>query len=277
MNDTNDNKSPDESQTAQPISPTKTATLPDNPLEITPTQQHSEPQLIALSNLAASSVTTVEINAKLAMSATSHETSLSDILPREEPSMTMREMPDFQGRLKPSLAGEELEQRQLERVRNLVLSNKGRAAPQCSEPKQEPQKLHISTSAISLALSNALSTPADTPLTPGDAVQVPNTLKRQRSLSIQQTEEILLGPDSEEEDVEKPAKRSRVEGRDVAGNSIGDETITEMKERENHAAKDESVEEEKKEDTETNVTKEATWSVRQNLGPRGPDQRWRGS
>jgi hypothetical protein len=227
--------------------------------------------------LAASSVTTVEINAKLAMSATSHETSLSDILPREEPSMTMREMPDFQGRLKPSLAGEELEQRQLERVRNLVLSNKGRAAPQCSEPKQEPQKLHISTSAISLALSNALSTPADTPLTPGDAVQVPNTLKRQRSLSIQQTEEILLGPDSEEEDVEKPAKRSRVEGRDVAGNSIGDETITEMKERENHAAKDESVEEEKKEDTETNVTKEATWSVRQNLGPRGPDQRWRGS
>lgn len=158
-----------------------------------------------------------------------------------------------------------------------------RAAPRCAgatdnvplkpqKQQQTEQKLRISTSTISLALSTSLSTPADTPVTPGDnAHQTTSTLKRQRSLSIQETEAILMGrqSDSDDEQVDKHlAKKNRLEGQN-------DGTKSE-KARGEHVENKQVQDEEKKEDTETDTLNEATWSVRQNLGPRGPDNRWRG-
>ena len=202
-----------------------------------------------------------------------------------------------------SASGEELEKEQLERVRilraqkergeedgvadsqSLKSEERDRAAPQCrgTEQKEDGQsnsqpqaaatdsKLHISASSISLPI---LTTPVDTPMTPGETVEMP-TMKRQRSLSIQETEAILMGntSDSDEEENDKPAvKRRRVGEANSQVLRGGDEEI----QAEQSNDKKFSVDEEKKEEMEMKPTKEATWSARQNLGPRGPDQRWRG-
>lgn len=246
----------------------------------------------------------------------------------------IRELPAFsnvgernQKALRPSPRGEE--EMQLQRVRGLLLQKgKGgerkesgdRASPhdkgeiqegpnqQQDEQNQQPkQKLTISTSTISLALSTTLSTPADTPLSPGTSARPPNnpaadeqtSLKRQRSLSIQETEAILMGPDvddSDEEEEKPKVKKSRVEkgvfftapqcsepglvkNSDEQPNEGGQTVVQRDKTvptTENNDGEGKVAEEEKKEDVETSTSKEASWSVRQNLGVRGPDQRWRG-
>ena len=253
----------DQQSSQQPISPISATTTTAGSIPTLP--PHIDPQLTTphttatatidaqLSNLAASSINTIEIHAKLAMSATSHDTSLSDIL-TDTPMLSgnkgiIRELPAFsnvgernQKALRPSPRGEE--EMQLQRVRGLLLQKgKGgernesgdRASPQDKgeiqegpnqqqdEQNQQPkQKLTISTSTISLALSTTLSTPADTPLSPGTSARPPNnpaadeqtSLKRQRSLSIQETEAILMGPDvddSDEEEEKPKVKKSRVE------------------------------------------------------------------
>eukprot|EP00804_Cyclotella_cryptica_P019641 CCRYP_013982-RA/>CCRYP_013982-RA protein AED:0.02 eAED:0.02 QI:315/1/1/1/0.5/0.33/3/177/565 len=295
----------------QPISPVSTTTttagsmppLPahdsslhvQTPHDATSNQIHP---IDPLSNLAASSINTLEIHAKLAMSATSHETSMSDILGESSTSPnidietggfmkqgTMQPLPDLshmgQKALRPSPTGEELERRQLEHVKGLLLQNsqgsdgddKGAEGEESSSdntapqdvknarhslkvdhegeiddtsnfvttlqprqdvqraqkrPQQEQQpekKLTISTSTISLALSTTLSTPMNTPLTPEMSTQAPSesaehssSLKRQRSLSLQETENILMGADgdssdSDEERVAKPSvKKIRLDG-----------------------------------------------------------------
>lgn len=273
---TTDTTTREETAAASPVEaiPGSIPTLPNSYDVETPRTDSQPSQIDPLSNLAASSANTVEINAKLAMSANSHNTSLGDLASNNnnnhlngEEQPLIRELPAFHAQkpLKPSPAGEELKQQQLQRIQELE-KGKLRAAPQCAGPTEEDsrqqQKLHISTSTISLAFSTALSTPADTPLTPGDDVKMPH--KRQRSLSIQQTEAILMGSDSDDEEEGKPAaaKKNRVE----KGQDAMPSTTSGLN----------GEEEEKKEEFGSGTIKEATWSVRQNLGPRGPEQRWRG-
>ncbi|KAL7474307.1 hypothetical protein ACHAW6_003387 [Cyclotella cf. meneghiniana] len=377
----------------RPISPVSTTTTNAGSMPPLPTHEPS-PHLQTphdatnneihpidpLSNLAASSINTIEFHAKLVMSATSHETSMGDILGETSisPNMdietgifhslkqsTIQPLPDFnqmrQKSLRPSPTGEDLERRQLEQVKGLLLRNcqwkdcdergakgkegsSGKAMPHDVEGLHPPlnvehegekddtsnfqttlqpqNKLTISTSTISLALSTTLSTPMNTPLTPKTSDQAPSdstelslTLKRQRSLSIQETEKILMGvdddddtSDSDEGEVGEPiAKKVRVDegdevfvaqkpshddqilnsGRDDApsveknaqstvnqdtvGNIIDAVSLLEK----NADKEDAAEEEEKKEDAESNASKEAVWSARQHLGARGPDRRWR--
>ena len=271
-------------QTDQSLSISPTAgSMPSLPVDDLETPRITDPNLFEpLSNLAASSVNTVEMNANLAMSANSRESSLANILTEhfeERSDSLMMGLPNFNAAKKPlgpSPVGEELERQQLQRVREMQNAKRGgvRAAPQCAGPlkseenheaQQQPpeRKLHISPSSISLALSTTLSTPADTPMTPGDTVKPPSTsVKRQRALSVQETEAILMGNATSDSDEMPAAKKSRTD------TNVSDESRELKDSRQTEG-------EEKKEDMESSEQKVATWSVRQNLGVRGPDQRWR--
>ena len=285
-----DDTSGEQTDPSQSISPTA-GSMPSLPTDDLETPRITEPhQFDPLSNLATSSVNTVEINANLAMSANSRECSLANILTEhfeEQSGSLMMGLPNFNAAKKPlgpSPVGDELEKQQLQRVREIQNAKRGgvRAAPQCVGPlkseenheaqQQQPErKLHISPSAISLALSTTLSTPADTPMTPGDTVKPPSaSVKRQRALSLQETEAILMGSATSDSDELPAAKKSRMEAQqDVYGSEKAiDESSEQKKSRQ-------TEEEEKKEDVESSDQKVATWSVRQNLGVRGPDQRWR--